>query len=256
MDMYVGIDVAFAKNKYLPVVCSRMERGVLKPLPLREWRSSRPPKGKGNVKIVEGLDLPEFAEDAREYLKKLEDVFEGKIRRIAIDAPKQARPDDCARRACEFALDNHGISCITTPSLSQFDEIRTKARDFLTNGGKEPHLPHANQLWMLAGFELFKKLSEQWDCIEVYPHAIAVALKASETHKSNTEGLSNQLLAVSSHTGWPTSDNPIKELKQIAFGSAHDKLDAYLSSWVASLDDDHLKAIGCPPDDVIWVPSI
>lgn len=44
--------------------------------------------------------------------------------------------------------------------------------------------------------------------------------------------------------------------REIAFGPAHDRLDAYLSAWVTALDEDDRVAFGDAPDDVIWVPIV
>jgi hypothetical protein len=60
------------------------------------------------------------------------------------------------RREAEKALDAAGISCFTTPSAETFDFIKHKVKTHLDTGGAENRLPHANQLWMLVGFELFK----------------------------------------------------------------------------------------------------
>ncbi len=43
-------------------------------------------------------------------------------------------------------------------------------------------------------------------------------------------------------------------LEEIASGLRHDRLDAYLSAWIAALDEADRIAFGTPPDDVIWVP--
>ena len=45
------------------------------------------------------------------------------------------------------------------------------------------------------------------------------------------------------------------KLLAMGFGSTHDRLDAFLSAWVASLDEKDRKAFGTPPDDAIWVPK-
>ncbi|MGA3117873.1 MAG: DUF429 domain-containing protein [Syntrophobacteraceae bacterium] len=116
-------------------------------------------------------------------------------------------------------------------------------------------MPHANQLWMLVGFELFKRLRQEWECLEVFPQAIAATLESTKIHKSKTEGLLCQLSAVARFTGWPeTICN--SSLKDIGYGSLHDKLDAYLSAWVASLEIDQRESIGAPPNDVIWIPLV
>jgi hypothetical protein len=108
---------------------------------------------------------------------------------------------------------------------------------------------------MLVGFALFDVLSEHYDCIEVFPQAIAHALQARKVHKSKSEGVASQLSAVAKHSGWPHTDEQ-GDLNQIAFGSQHDKLDAYLSAWVASLPAEETIACGQPPFDVIWIPKL
>lgn len=47
-----------------------------------------------------------------------------------------------------------------------------------------------------------------------------------------------------------------KELLAMGFGSTHDRLDAFLSAWVASLNEKERKAFGTPPDYVIWVSKV
>jgi hypothetical protein len=106
---------------------------------------------------------------------------------------------------------------------------------------------------MLVGFALFMRLREEWDCLEVFPQAIAAVLGASAVHKRHDEGLRAQLTAASRHTGWP---NPaeLAALRNIAHGQSHDRLDAYLSSWIASLPLERREALGAPPNDAIWIP--
>ena len=150
-------------------------------------------------------------------------------------------------------MDQRRISCFATPSQIEFEAIRTKAAAHLKNGGAENRMPHANQLWMLVGFALFEVLGQHYECIEVFPQAIAATLRSSKVHKSHTEGLTAQLTAIGKLSGWP-SDDRRSELQQIAFGSRHDKLDAYMSSWVASLSKEESFACGEAPSDVIWIP--
>jgi hypothetical protein len=71
--------------------------------------------------------------------------------------------------------------------------------------------------------------------------------------KSLLEGLTTQLNAVGKHSKWPTKAG-ISELQNICFGSQHDKLDAYMSAWVASLAKRERIACGQAPLDVIWIP--
>ena len=148
-----------------------------------------------------------------------------------------------------------GISCFKTPSLRDFRAITAKAEDHLEAGLPLFRLPHANQIWMLVGFALFRALRRKWDCIEVYPQAIARALGCEGGHKSKKEGYEEQLAAVAVATGWDTEGLRQSVAKQ-GYGSRHDKLDAFMAAWVASLPRKQLLACGKPPDDVIWVPKM
>ena len=255
MDAYAGIDVAFAKKKFLPVSVCVWRDGVLEPLPLRSKSAPIPPRGSGNAKILDNATVKNFAESTAQYLRDVENAFGVTVRRIAIDAPSDPKINGCRRRDAEIGLDQKRISCITTPDIQQFHDIRAKALAHLANGGEESRLPHANQLWMLVGFELFRRLRLEWECLEVFPQAMAAALGAASIHKSNAEGLQRQLSAAARFTGWP--EVPCKScLADIGYGMHHDNLDAYLAAWVASLNVEDREAIGTPPSDVIWVPRL
>jgi hypothetical protein len=106
---------------------------------------------------------------------------------------------------------------------------------------------------MLVGFALFEVLGQHYECIEVFPQAIAATLRSNKVHKSHAEGLSAQLIGIRRLSGWPSDDRQ-GELEGIAFGSRHDKLDAYMSSWVASLSKRESFGCGEEPSDVIWIP--
>ena len=253
-DVYVGIDVAFAKRKRLPVVACRFREGQLEPLPLRTARV-KPPAGRGNASILDSRSVESFSNETAAYLKSIEGELCVHIRRIAIDSPSAPKLPETQRRACEIGLDKRNIHCITTPSTTEFDEIRLRAAEHLQSGGAEARIPSANQLWMLVGFELFKRLRDDWDCIEVFPQAIVAVLNANRLPKTCRQGLAAQLCAVADYTLWPPSRD-INSLGDIGYGSAHDRLDAYMAAWVAALADDDRIAIGDPPNDAIWVPRV
>ena len=253
-EAYAGIDVAFAKRKRLPVVVCRWHGDVLEPLPLRQARAKRP-AGEGNVRTLTKTVVAHFAEQTVEYLRAVESEFEVRIRRVAIDAPSDPRRAGTARRQAECELDRRRISCITTPTATEFEAICERARAHLADGGAESCLPGANQLWMLVGFSLFRTLRHHWECIEVFPHAIAVALGAHAIHKSRADGLLAQISAAAKHCGWPRCA-ALRELGSIGYGSSHDRLDAYLGAWVASLGETAREPFGEPPTDVIWVPRL
>lgn len=252
---YVGIDLAIAKGKRLPVVVCTVEGGILTPQPLRRLRV-KPPRGMGNVSVLDGQRVRAFVRDAAHYIADACDALGLAPARIGIDAPRCVRSPDAVRRASERALDLQGISCFTTPSEEEFENIRAKVADHLRVGGAESELPHANQLWMLAGFDLFSELARIAPCLEVYPQATVHVLDCAQIHKSKPGGVEAQMVAAAAYTGWPVADSSLRALDEIAWGPRHDRLDAYLAAWVASLEEHERIACGVPPDDVIWVPRI
>jgi hypothetical protein len=86
---YVGIDVACAKRKRLPLAACVFSVGRLEAMPLRDW-STRPPLGEGNLMALETEFQEWFAEDTVRHLREVEAHFSVKIKRIAIDAPSDA----------------------------------------------------------------------------------------------------------------------------------------------------------------------
>jgi len=255
VDAFVGIDLAFAKRKRLPVALCSWEAGRLIPRRIAERGAPDPPRGAGNVAALDRSTVDRFADETAAYLRRLEAYFRVSIRRVAIDAPSDPRPETIKRRRAEEALDARRISCFTTPSVSEFAAIREKAQEHLRAGGAEARLPHANQLWMLVGFTLFERLRRDWECLEVFPQATAFVLGAGSTHKSRPGGVEAQLTAAAQHTGWPKpySDHV---LRGVVHGPAHDGLDAYLAAWVAALRPADRIALGISPNDVIWVPAV
>lgn len=255
MNAFIGIDLAFAKKKRLPVALCVWDNGRLVPLPVASKAAPEAPRGAGNPGTLHAATVREFAEDTAAYLRALERHFGVVIRRVAIDAPSDPKPSGLARRHSESELDRRRISCFTTPSVSEFLVIRNRAAEHLAKGGAVSRLPHANQLWMLVGFELFARLRSDWECLEVFPQATAAALGVGGVHKSRPGGVRAQLAAVAAHTRWPAAitDKPFRGL---VWGPSHDGLDAYLSAWVASLARAHRVPLGGAPDDSIWLPRV
>jgi len=251
---YTGIDVAFAKGKHLPIVVVRVIDGVIEPLPLRRAIAT-PPRGHGNAHALDAAVRERFAEETAAYLREVEDEFGVQIERIAIDAPSDPKRSGSARRACEREMDRLKISCITTPDAEQFATICARAEEHLAAGGMQSNIPAANQIWMLVGFALFQRLRREWECLEVFPQAIAAALGASAIHKRTAEGQRAQLAAAANCTRWPSPPS-LAALDGIAYGARHDRLDAYLSAWMASLSKSERRPLGEPPNDVIWLPNL
>lgn len=255
-EAFAGIDVACAKNQRLPIaIVVRDADGRARPLRLRGPGLPLPPCGAGNVRALDDAWLRGFACDVELYLSAVQAYFRIQIQRLAIDAPSDPCAPGLRRRLAEAALDARGISCFATPTEAAFEVIKTRARAHLARGGLESCLPHANQLWMLVGFALFRRLRERFECMEVYPQAIVTRLGAHRIHKSKPDGLLAQLRAFRERTGWPEADPTTSaDLAALGYGKPHDNLDACLSAWVASLPEAERTPYGVAPNDVIWVP--
>jgi predicted nuclease with RNAse H fold len=110
---------------------------------------------------------------------------------------------------------------------------------------------------MLYGFEIFKALRARCtsEVIEVYPYAIVHALLRKCPHKSTPDGYRRQVEALANETGWSWDDLK-RALGRAVPGTKHDKLDAFMAAWVASLAPQRRRAYGNEkdPDDAIWVP--
>jgi len=255
VDAHVGIDLAIARQKKLPVALCTWEADALVPRRIAVRTAPQPPLGRGNLAMLEPEQVDSYAREVERYLEELESHFEVRIRTVAIDAPREPRSDGTRRRAAEVAMDERGISCFTTPSESEFERIRELGREHHRQGGHVATLPHANQIWMLAGFALFRVLQPRWECIEVYPHATVRVLGQGDTSKRVREGRIRQLRAAAAYTKWPAFEGD-ESLRGFIHGAAHDRLDAYLAAWVAALPEPRRQPWGTAPRDVIWVPRI
>ena len=243
---FAGIDVAFAKGKHLPIVICTWQGERLIPFALRRL-AFEPPVGLGNAASCKAGVVENFAQATVNYLRQVEVHFDVQIIRIGIDAPSDPRSPTVARRAAEAALDRAGISCFTTPSDADFLLIRQKVEHHLALGGAESRLPHANQLWMLVGFQLFRQLKTVAECVEVYPQATVRQLGVGNVHKFKQGGVATQLAAASAYTGWPRGQLDEPTINEIAWAPSHDQLDAYLAAWVAALDESDRFPFGAPP---------
>lgn len=180
----------------------------------------------------------------------------------------------CTTEACRSAWLASGVTawaieaaardCRGTPRLSSFqtpDEERWRqvfrtCREHLGRGGALSRMPHANQIWMLYGFELFEALRAiGHEVIEVYPYAIVRALLPECPHKRTAEGYRRQLELVAAATNWSPLDLE-RALKRSVPGTKDDRLDAFMAAWVAGLSKHERRAYGNEndPDDAIWVP--
>jgi predicted nuclease with RNAse H fold len=208
------------------------------------------PGGLGNGEILRDRPFEQAAEAFSDSLGSLAQDRGFVIARVAIDAP--AAPPASGERSAEKTLRQLKLSCFQTPDRGRWLEIRQVCR---THTGKLSRMPHANKVWMLYGFELFRALREHgFEVIEVYPYAIVRALLPQCEHKTTPEGYRSQLTAVAAATRWAPDDLE-RTLERCVAGSRHDRLDAFMAAWIASLPRDKRRAYGDAedPDDAIWV---
>ena len=256
MDVFIGIDVACAKGKYLPLVICSQENGRLIPLPLGHYQI-KPPRGLGNALTLYDDVNKAFANDVASYIETICDAFHLQPVRIGIDSPLRPRDNRLKRRIEEQALDRSGISCYTTPSTDDFEAIKAKGIAHLQANKPIQNLPHAHQIFMLLGFALNERLSKVAKCIEVYPHATVKKLGVADIHKSKGNQAELQLSAMSHYTGWPRNNDDWEQAGNMCLGPMHDRVDAYSAAWVASLSEQERICFGDPEKgDAIWIPKV
>jgi hypothetical protein len=252
--IYVGIDVACAVKKRLPI-CFAPAGQPLMPLDIPKHLAVAMPRGLGNKEVMSPAPYREAAGKVVYSIGPIAQEMGWQIDRVAVDAP--AATPTTGSRSSEIELGRVGLSSFRTPAASDWAGIREKCELHLRSGGSVASLPHANKIWMLFGFELFSALRNGLDAevIEVYPFAIVRALLPSCDHKSTDQGYRRQLAAVAARTGWEPGSLEAR-LKKAVPGSRHDRLGAYMAAWVASLAPDKRRAFGDPsqPNDSIWVP--
>lgn len=253
-SVFIGIDVACAKQKRLPICFARSTNGQLEPVELPKEMIGLIPRGLGNRAV---LDANPFVEAATATASAVENIcaqMGWSATRVAIDAP--AAPSRSGTRQCEKALNAAGLSVFTTPTEEEWPVVLATCRTHLKDGHPLARLPHANKVWMLYGFELFRALKRKnFEVIEVYPFAIVHSLLARHPHKSTDEGFGMQLDVLAARTGWTSSELSTR-LRRAVAGTRHDRLDAFMAAWVASLPRGRLEVYGNPGDmsDAVWVP--
>lgn len=251
--VFIGIDVACAKKKRLPVCFASLSGNLLEPLELPGSLVRLIPNGSGNQTIREEAPFRPQAEKATAAIKAICEAMGWTVGRIAIDAP--AMPG-LGLRTCEAALFAAGLSAFKTPHKDEWPKIQAICRTHLQSGGDLARLPYANKIWMLYGFELFAALRRAgFQPIETYPFAIVRALLPAHPHKSTPEGYGMQLSAVAERTGWGAAALAAR-LTRCVGGAKHDRLDAFMAAWIASSDLAELRVYGNPQDlnDAIWAP--
>lgn len=247
--LFVGIDLAVAKGKQLPVCLATNDGARLHLFP----RCEGYPHGPGNEQLVrEPRAAAAFAVTVAGFLEATARKLGLPIFRISIDAPRTLRPPDVPARACETAL---GLSLFTTPTHEELDAILDAGKRHLNQGGVASRLPNANRIWMLAGFELFRAFAERhWRCVEVYPFATMTRVfpGGNVPSKKTAYGRRQQLNRLVQLTG--NQRSRLGDLSRFIPGSAHDRIDALGAAWVASLARGEYQDVGPRGEDRIRVP--
>jgi hypothetical protein len=120
------------------------------------------PLGRGNREILEEHPFRAAAAVVAETLKEAAKNRGWKIVRVAIDAP--AAPPSSGERSAERDLRNRGLSSFQTPHEAAWRNIVQSCQTHNLDGGELSRMPHANKIWMLYGFELFKALRAMSAC--------------------------------------------------------------------------------------------
>lgn len=252
--VFIGVDVSCALKKRIPIVFAVKREGRLVPLPARHL-PMKAPYGHGNRYVIEHQRNVDYAKAVRDYVLEVCDHFGVQPTRIGVDSPLRPRSEALDYRIAERALNQAGISCYKTPSASEFEGIKAKARQHLATGGELQRMPHAMQLWMLAGIEIAREMATIAPVREVFPQANIRLLMPNAPHKSGQGVPLLQLQALAKQTGWPRTQDEWKALKQISAGGTHDQVDAYSAAWVASLPNTDINIFGdIQQQDAIWVP--
>jgi hypothetical protein len=111
--VYIGIDVACAVNKRLPI-CFVSAGPVLTPLAIPKQFASLIPRGAGNREISARVPFRSDAEAVANAVRSIAHTMEWEIDRIAIDAP--AAPPATGSRSSEIQLSDRGLSSFRTPT--------------------------------------------------------------------------------------------------------------------------------------------
>ena len=109
VSTYVGIDVACAKGKRVPLCFVNYQGNQLVPQPITAELRRRIPKGLGNVEIKSEHPFRLSADALASALVEIAAERDWNIRCVAIDAP--AAPPEQGTRSCERELSKAGISC-------------------------------------------------------------------------------------------------------------------------------------------------
>lgn len=93
-EILVGIDVAYAKKKRLPLCIAMQQPGQLVPIETTGMKLPEIPRGRGNVGALDAGQVMHFAQAVLNFLQAVELQIGGCIVAIAIDAHWRTRHEE------------------------------------------------------------------------------------------------------------------------------------------------------------------
>jgi hypothetical protein len=225
------------------------------PLTIPKHLAAAIPRGVGNKEITAAAPFRGAALGVVRAISQILDETGWHVERTAVDAP--AAPPAAGSRASESELGRLGLSSFRTPTVSAWTSIRQMCADHLRSGGSAATLPTPTK----SGCSSASSSSHPSRAVSRRKSSRCIHSPSFERcyhraqHKTTEQGYRDQLNAVAARTGW----EPLKlesRLKLAVSGSRHDRLDAFMAAWVASLPPERRRAFGDAqrPDDAIWVP--
>ena len=143
IPVYVGIDVACAAGKRLPICVVSAGQPIM-PLAIPKHLGAAIPRGVGNKEITALAPFREAALGVAGSINRVALEMGWHVERAAVDAP--AAPPEASSRTSEDELGRLGLSSFRTPAASAWDGIKHKCVEHLGSGGSTATLPHANNL--------------------------------------------------------------------------------------------------------------
>ena len=157
--IYVGIDVACALGKRLPI-CFAAAGGALTPLEIPSYLASAMPRGLGNKELISVTPYRDAARKVVCTISQIAKEMAWRIDRVAVDAP--AAPPATSSRLSEVELGRLGVSSFRTPVASDWVGIREKCGFHLRSGGGTASLPYANKIGCCLDSSCFQRYGMGW----------------------------------------------------------------------------------------------
>lgn len=248
--VFIGIDLSVVKSKRPSVLFMSED---LKPISVAGIKH-KPPLGIGNAGCLDTNVVSGYVRGIVDYIKQVQDILQLQIGKIAIDSPSMYRSSNVAIRSSEKELMSDGYTLYKTPTKAELSAAVKKLQAEVSKFGSIQSPYYSNLLWIIPGIQLFKELGKTYTCIETFPNAIVKQLDKNIGHKSNTEELYKQIGLFCKYLNIDKEELQ-RDLQTACVGSLHDRFDAYLCAWAASLPTEKIKIYGAE-NDTIHIPVI